>query len=240
MKSSALPYWLTLVVVLVAAYGFARVWRGEEQSGPAGYAVSTPVSPADRVPTNLPPVGAFTLTASDGELFRSKSLEGQVWVASFFYSSCPSACIRLNQGLASVHGDEAFHDVKFVSITCDPENDTPAVLAKYAERFDADTSRWFFCTGDFEYVKRIGNDMLQMMVERQTHANHAAVIDRAGEVRGLFNVTDERELKMMRRVLLECLAEGAPENPADVQAGGQTDGGEAVAAVAKVEEKVGL
>lgn len=215
MKSSALPYWLTLIVVLVAAYGFARVWRGERESGPAGYAVSTPISPADRVPTNLPPVGEFTLTASDGEPFHSKSLEGQVWVASFFFSTCPSACIRLNQALASVHCDEPFRDVKFVSITCDPANDTPEVLAQYAERFDADTSRWFFCTGEFDYVKRIGNEMLQLVVERQTHANRAAVIDRAGEVRGLFNVLDERELRMMRQVLLECLAEDAPEKAGD-------------------------
>lgn len=209
MKSSSLPYWLALIVILVAGYGFARVWRSERPTPLAGYG-SAPLSPEQRVAPNEPPIEAFTLTDQQDQTFNSQSLDGQVWVASFFFTNCPSACVRLNQALAGVQQTAALDDVSFVSITCDPETDTPAVLAQYAEKFQAEPARWHFCTGDFEYIKRIGLDRMKLSVGRQMHANHAVVIDRGGKVRGRFNVLDERELAMMQQVLLECLAEEAP------------------------------
>ncbi len=215
MKSSSLPYWLTLVVVLAAGYGFARNWRAQltPGSGPPGQGAALTIAPTLTIPGDEKPLSEFTLTERSGDEFHSGVLQGEVWVASFFFSQCPSACRMLNQGLQRLQEQRDLDEVKFVSITCDPDNDTPEVLREYAQLFRADPQRWFFCTGEFDYIKRIGTDMMKVAVDRQMHANHAIVIDRAGKVRGRFNVLEPHEVAAMKQKLQECLAEPAPAEP---------------------------
>lgn len=211
MKSSSLPYLLTLIVVLGSGYGFYRAWQTLQHDEVAGVGFAVELTPADRYNPDAPPITTFQLTDSRDETFDSQVMQGQVWVASFFFTTCPSTCVRLNQALQGLQQDESLDEVKFVSITCDPEYDTPEVLAQYAERFKADPERWYFCTGEFDYLKQIGNDVMKLVVERQTHANHAVVIDRAGKVRGRFDVIKPAELTQMKQAMREALAEPAPE-----------------------------
>lgn len=214
MKGSLVPIWLTFTVVLVASYGFFKAWQHTREEP---FVASVPV-------LDLPPIEEFTLQERSGREFNSKEMDGQVWVASFFFSTCPSACAQLNRGLQELQTDESLRDVRFVSITCDPDTDTPAVLREYALRYSADPERWLFCTGDLEYVKRIGRDMMKVGIERQTHANFGIVIDRGGKIRGHYTVTEPVQRQSMVKMLRECLAEPAPEKPEAVEV-------EAVAAV---------
>ena len=92
------------------------------------------------------------LTDQDGKPFDSTSLRGKVWVGSFFFTNCPATCWRLNQTLAAMQQTSPTSQVRYVSITCDPDNDTPEALAKYAEHFKADPARWTFLTGDFDLI----------------------------------------------------------------------------------------
>ena len=92
MKNSALPYWLALAVVVAATYGGFKVYQAERQRSEAAAALEE---------INLPPLTDFELTKSDGTPFRSADMKGKVWVATFFFSTCPGS-LRPNPPPSSV------------------------------------------------------------------------------------------------------------------------------------------
>lgn len=206
MKESMVPYWLALVVALLAGYGFFKAWQVQQTR----YGDAMLVGMTQEELDEAPPLSEFTLTERSGEPFHSRHLDGEVWVASFFFSACPGSCYRLNKAIQTLHDEPGFADVAFVSVTCDPATDSPAVLSAYAAQFGADPDRWLFCTGDLKYIQKVGDDVFKLAVKRQAHSDRAVVVDRAGRVRGRFNVTDENQLKAMRNVLADCLAEKRP------------------------------
>lgn len=215
MKGSALPYWLTLIVVLATAYGVWRTGMGRSDRDEGAPAAGPRRAVDDH---HAPTLKHFTLSDQTGNSFDSRSLDGHVWVANFFFTTCPSTCLAQNRRLAELQHEPELADVRFVSITCDPDTDTPEVLADYAARFEADPSRWKFCTGPLDYIQRIGRDMMGLAVRHNTHSERAIVIDRSGKVRGRFLVTDTfaaNELDMLRKVLKQCLKESAPTQPRD-------------------------
>ena len=105
-------------------------------------------------------------------------------------------------------------DVTWVSITVDPQADTIEVLSEYAKRFNADPDRWLFCRGDLKYIKRVGRDIFKLPVTWQGHNESAVVIDRDGNVRGMYDVTSLRQSQKLEALLKKCLAEEAAEVPA--------------------------
>lgn len=227
-----LPYILALIVVVAALAGLVAAWRNQGETFGSLSVVdtaATPTATAKSAPGSR--LRQFTLEERGGKPFDSRQLDGHVWVASFFFTSCAGTCVRLNQALQSLHDDPALREVTFVSISCDPENDTLAALSDYAHRFGADPHRWLFCRGALDYVERIGHEMMQLPVERQTHSNRAVVIDRRGKVRGRFRVTEPNQLAIMRRVLATCLAEpAAAKEDEKVARPDEANGGQPVAA----------
>jgi protein SCO1/2 len=106
----------------------------------------------------LPTIGAapdFALTSQDGAEVTLESLRGKVVAVAFIYASCPDVCPMLTDKMARVQDDldaDFGTKVAFVSITTDPEHDTPEVLKDYAEAFDADLAGWNFLTGELAEV----------------------------------------------------------------------------------------
>ena len=154
-----------------------------------------------------PSVPTFKLTDQDGKEFDSASLRGKVWVSSIFFASCPGPCYKLNQALASLQSDNDLADVKFVSVTCDPSNDTPDVLKQYSARFDANLKRWSFLTGDEKAVQKVGMETLSIPVASRTHSDLAVVLDRQSRIRGYFHLSDNGEVEKLRKRLKTLLAE---------------------------------
>lgn len=161
-------------------------------------------------------VGEFTLTDSAGETFNSKELDGDVWVGSFFFTTCPSICRLLNQQVAALADEFQGEDVRFVSITCDPATDTPEVLAKYAAMFKADPAQWTFLTGDLENIQEISEKQFHVGFAKQTHSERMVVIDRNGKLRGSFLATQASDFKAARKLIKELLEE-KPEPKAVVE-----------------------
>lgn len=152
---------------------------------------------------------AFELTERSGETFHSKDLAGQVHVVNFFFSSCPGPCRLENmvvQDLQKEFGDDG---VKFVSITCDPENDNPETLQRYADLFNARRDQWFFLTGDLTYIRRVAAEMYLVALARQTHSEKLIVVDRNGEIRGRFHWNRDSEVLEMKDLIGQLLAEKA-------------------------------
>jgi cytochrome oxidase Cu insertion factor (SCO1/SenC/PrrC family) len=202
MNGSVAKYWLLMAVLLAAIYGSFVAWRGNYSDARVPIPHGAPAEP------KRPPLTDFVLTDAQGEKFDSASLKGKVWVGSFFFTNCPAMCFRLNQALAALQETHPDSDVRYVSITCDPDNDTPAALKEYAARFKANPARWTFLTGDMKLIRRIGNDFFQVAVDKGTHSDRAFVVDRAGQVRGRFRLTEPDQLKLLEKLL--ATVEGEP------------------------------
>lgn len=208
--SKALVFWLALAVVGSAAYGSWVAWRSMYQETPPHNSIGATKTNYPPAPAAGPPIKEFTLIERSGRKFDSKELKGHVWIGSFFFASCPGPCWQQNQALKGVLDEFKNSDLRMVSITCDPKNDSPEVLSRYADRFPADPARWLFLTGDLDYIKRIGRDVFLQYVEEGQHLNHALVIDRNGKVRGSFDVLDPAKVAEMKELLRTALDEKAP------------------------------
>lgn len=144
----------------------------------------------------LGPVPAFTLTAEDGAPFSSQSLSGQVWIADFIFTRCPGPCLRMSAKMRAIQ--DAFRDdpsVQCVSFTVDPARDTPAVLAAYARRYQADPTRWRFLTGPQAELNRLSNDVFHLgeIVGDLNHSTRLIVIDRQMRIRAYVS-SDEPDV----------------------------------------------
>jgi cytochrome oxidase Cu insertion factor (SCO1/SenC/PrrC family) len=195
-------YWTAFALVVGVAYGGATMMRHLRRS-PAIVHVDRPVE----LPAG-PPLESFELTDSSGQPFSSTSLRGKVWLGSFFFTNCPSACRKLNQAIASVQ--QKYPEMQFVSITCDPTNDTPEKLAEYAKLFDADPARWHFLTGKIDYILRIGTDLFKVTVVPGDHSTRAVLVGRDGKIVGHYQMTEAGDLEKLAEAIPKALAASAP------------------------------
>jgi len=205
-------YWMAFALVVGVAYGGATMMRHLHRS-PAIVHVDRPVE----LPAG-PPLESFELTDSSGQTFSSASLRGKVWLGSFFFTNCPSACRKLNQAIASVQ--QKYPEMQFVSITCDPTNDTPEKLAEYAKLFGADPARWHFLTGKIDYIQRIGTDLFKVTVVPGDHSTRAVLVGRDGQVVGHYQMTEPGDLERLAEAIPKALAAPAPL-PAPAESGPQ-------------------
>ena len=198
MNSRVGAYWLLFIACLAAAYASLKAYQSANSPIPR---------PEPRKALEGPPLRNFELTDQENKTFDSKSLDGKVWIGSFFFTSCPSTCLKMNQVIAQIDKDYAGRDLHFVSISCDPEIDTPEVLEAYAAKFKASPDRWSFVTGPFEYTSKLGADRFLISVEKQSHSDRLVVFDQAGKVRGRYRATDPAEVTQMKQLLDRLLNE---------------------------------
>ncbi len=140
-------------------------------------------------------VPAFTLTSQSGAAFDSKALDGKVWVADFFFTTCLGPCPRMSAQMHWVQKQLAdLPDVKLVSFTVDPQHDTPPVLASYAQRFRAEPGRWYLLTGSQATLNTLDHDTFKMgsVDGNFVHSTLFALVDRRGFIRGYYH-TEEGE-----------------------------------------------
>lgn len=158
----------------------------------------------------------FQLTDQKGNVFTSESLAGHVWVADFIFTRCAGPCPLMTQNMKNVHDE--FSDaegLRFVSITVDPEHDTPDVLRKYARRFKADSERWFFLTGDRETIFDLsvkGFKLAAAPAEDASDPSHPIVhsqryvlVDGEGNIRRYYNGLETADQDALRRDLRRLL-----------------------------------
>lgn len=150
----------------------------------------------------LPP---FVLTERAGTPLGSEGLAGHVWIADFIFTRCPDICPVLSQRMGSLQaklpaGEDA---VQLVSISVDPNHDTPEVLRPYAERFGAGPT-WRFLTGSRDDVARLLRDGFKVGFADDgppsapiTHSERFVLVDRTLRVRGYYHGNDPADLERL-------------------------------------------
>ena len=143
----------------------------------------------ERLPV-IGPAPGFTLTSQDGATVSLGDFRGKAVAVTFIFASCTDTCPLLTDKMARVQ-DELGADfgpkVAFVSITVDPEHDTPDVLKGYAEAFDADLAGWSFLTGEpaavLEVAHRYGVAVAESADGGVDHTLLTTLVDRDGVMR---------------------------------------------------------
>jgi protein SCO1/2 len=138
----------------------------------------------------IAPAPAFALTSQDGMPVALADFRGKVVAVTFIYTSCMDTCPVLTALLAHVQdqlGPDFGKRIAFVSITVDPERDTPEVLKRYAETFGADLNGWAFLTGDpaaiRDVVFRYGAFAAKNADGRVDHTFLTSIVDRSSTLR---------------------------------------------------------
>jgi protein SCO1/2 len=104
-------------------------------------------------------IGEFAMTDQDGQPATQAVLDGRVTIVDFIFTHCPFACPMMTASMEQVASElgesAAGKEVRFLSISVDPEHDTPAALKAFAQQRSLDLSRWTMLTGDAETVNGI-------------------------------------------------------------------------------------
>jgi len=174
-----------------------------------GFALATAlalVARSMRPQAPLPVLGhvpAFHLVDERGAPFTEASMRDHVSVVDFIFTRCPTSCPRLTARMAELQArlSRGPDDVRLVSFSVDPENDTPAVLSRYAADAHADLTRWSFVTGGADDVQRavvVGFKTADVKTARGAgdydvvHGEWFVLVDPAGDIRGYYPTgTDE-------------------------------------------------
>lgn len=133
----------------------------------------------------------FELTNQYGKTISDKDYLGKVYVLEFFFSTCPTICPKMNQNMLILQ-DEFLNEKDFgiVSITINPQNDTPQVLKEHAEHLGVKMESWNFLTGDQEYIYDLSNKGFNIYAAENNkamggfeHSGLFALIDKDGNIR---------------------------------------------------------
>lgn len=133
----------------------------------------------------------FQFVNQNGDTISNKDYLGKVYVIEFFFTTCPSICPIMNKNLVGVEKELGENkDFGIVSISIDPQHDTPEVLKQYAENYGIDNPNWNFLTGDKEEIYKLANKGFGIFANTDetvpggfAHSGMFALIDREGYVR---------------------------------------------------------
>jgi cytochrome oxidase Cu insertion factor (SCO1/SenC/PrrC family) len=143
----------------------------------------------------------FTLTDRTGRTITQSELAGRFLVVDFLFTSCSLTCPVVNKHMAQIQQLTTNQpDVRLVSLTVDPRDDTADVLAEYAARFGADTNRWLFLTGDktqlygliaTSFLAQDADNQFGYMPGNFSHTDRIAVVDSHGHIQAYFEGLDD-------------------------------------------------
>lgn len=158
--------------------------------------------PADRPLRDFGSPGSFRLIDQGGQAFGSAELAGKVYAVSFFFSSCATICPRLMAVLEVVQerARSEAPGLHIISITVDPETDTPERLHGYGTELGIDFATWTLLTGAHADVEKVVvKGFMTYMGKRETdegglmdigHGSHFLLVDQAGRLRGIHEHSD--------------------------------------------------
>lgn len=137
-------------------------------------------------------VPEFVLVDHSNRKFTRAALDGHVWIADFIYTTCQGPCPRMSSRMRAIQ-DATSPDIRLVSFTVDPDNDTPAVLSEYARKFASRPERWSFLTGDKNTLNTLDHDAFKLgsIGVDMDHSTRFVLVDKKSRIRGYYGITQE-------------------------------------------------
>ncbi len=168
-------------------------------------------------------IADFDLIERSGKKVTRADLLGKPWVVCFIFTRCVTSCPRITEQMRQLQQKLKGVDVRLVTITVDPEFDTPEVLKKHAELYGADKDKWLFLSGDQAVIYRLIIETFKMPVQQETgerrkpgyevaHSNNILLVDAKGRVLRKYLGTEESEVAALARDL-----KSESENPGSVK-----------------------
>ena len=188
----ALSIGFVLVVMFTLGFGLL-MFALQRPSSPSDPDAQTPIIAPD-YPRHLID---FSLIDQSGHAFKRKDLDGKIVVVSFVFTSCAAVCPYVNAQMEKIQQLTAGQqDIKLVSLTMDPVDDTAPVLEEYGRTFGQNESRWSFLTGDVSEMRRfVGTSFLPpdttgefaYMPGNFAHTQRIALVDTKGHLVDYFD-----------------------------------------------------
>lgn len=151
-------------------------------------------------------IAPFSFYDQEGNVITNDSVEGKVYVADFFFTSCPTICPVMKKQMLRVYEKYKDNpDFKILSHSIDPTYDTVALLKDYSMRLGVgDASTWHFLTGDQEKIFEIGQTsyLTTAMEDKQEpggflHSGAFVLVDQQGHIRGVYDGTKEEQVNKL-------------------------------------------
>jgi len=160
-------------------------------------------------------IPAFKFVNQNQDTVTNQSLNGNIYVADFFFTSCPSICPKVKTEMLKIY-DEFIDEpgFKMISYTLDPKRDTPQKLKTYAENLDVETNKWMFLTGNQDDLMDLSNKGYFVAAEEDdgapggfNHSGRIMLIDKKGHIRGYSLGTKPNETPILIKKIKQLLNE---------------------------------
>ncbi|WP_240163406.1 SCO family protein [Spirosoma taeanense] len=157
----------------------------------------------------------FTFVSQYGDTVTARTLNGKVYVADFFFTSCPTICPKMKVQLKRVY--EKFKgnpDVMLLSHTIDPAHDSVPMLKEFADNLGVTGRQWLFVTGDKETIYDIGQNSYMVTAQQDAsapggviHSGAFILVDKNKHIRGVYDGTTEDGVDKLMKDMDRLLAE---------------------------------
>ena len=162
----------------------------------------------------------FRFLNEDSIFVGNKNFKNKIWIAEFFFTSCPTICPVMNLQLKKLNKEtNALNKhIQFLSFTIDPENDTTSILKDYKKRYGINSENWAFLTGNEAETNALGiNNFLTFAGKDDeaaggySHSGSFTLVDKKGILRGVYEVTNfdlsvnKNEYKRLKQDIFDLL-----------------------------------
>ena len=166
-------------------------------------------------------VKPFSFERQDGRQISEKNVAGKVYAAEFFFTTCEGICPKMNRNMKKVFDEfKNENDFLILSHTVDPETDNIARLKTYADSLGADIKNWWFLTGSKDSLYKTARESYILddpknnatnIDEQFIHTQFFALVDRNGQVRGIYDGLKKDEIEKLITDIKDLLKEKAPQ-----------------------------
>jgi len=146
----------------------------------------------------------FEFLNQDSVPITGKTFENSIYVADFFFTSCPSICPIMHRNMVNVYNKyKGNPEVMILSHSIDTKYDTPSVLKKYAEKLGVSGNQWQFASGTKESIYGISPKYMVFTEENDQvaggfeHQGWFILVDKEKQIRGAYQGTEEKEVQKL-------------------------------------------
>jgi protein SCO1/2 len=155
--------------------------------------------------TDYATIPPFKFVNQYGDSVGDKNLAGKIYVADFFFTSCPSICPIMQRNMLTVYNTfKDTGDVKIISFTIDPKYDSVKVLKKYADKLGVSGNSWWFLQGKKDKTYQLAQNNYLVAVNADStvaggyvHQGYFVLVDKQKRVRGAYDGTDPKQVAQL-------------------------------------------